>query len=135
MVVDSISQIEGEEFSITLTVTNPSEIIVDNVLVEITLPPEIRIISGSLDLNDEVLDANAEIIKTAKLVVDNPATLSIDAPFVEFSYAKEILSGTSNPLIISIEDNIQSRYFFPILIAFFLILGTTYIARKVLLSP
>ena len=135
MMVDSISQIEGEEFSITLTVTNPSEITVNNVLVEITFPPEIRIISGSLDLNDEVLDANAEIIKTAKLVVDNPATLSIDAPFVEFSYAKEILSGTSNPLIISIEDNIQTRYFFPILIAFFLILGTTYIARKVLLSP
>tara|TARA_B100000315_G_scaffold260214_1_gene320022 strand:+ start:363 stop:3011 length:2649 start_codon:yes stop_codon:yes gene_type:complete len=134
MMIDLTNPIEGEEFSITLTVSNPSEVMVNDVMVKFTLPSEIRIISGSLDLDSVVLDAEAEIIKSAKLVVDKPTTLEIEPPIVEFSYVEDKLRGTSNSLIISVGDNIQSRYYIPILIAIFLILGTTYIARKVLLS-
>jgi len=134
MVIDSTNLIEGEEFSITLTVSNPSKVIVNDVLVKFTFPPEVRIISGSLDLDGEILDADAEIIKSVKIVVDKPITLSIESPIVEFSYAEESLRGTSNPLIISVGDNPQTRYYIPILIAVFLILGTTFVARKILLS-
>ena len=134
VVIDSVIPIEGEKFSITLTVSNPSEVIVNDVLVKFTLPPEVRIISGSLDLEGGVLDRDSEITKSAKLIVDKPMTLSIESPIVEFSYAEESLNGTSNSLIIYVGDNIQSRYFIPTLIAVFLILGTTYIARKVLVS-
>ncbi len=134
VVIDSAIPMEGEKFSITLTVSNPSEVIVNDVLVKFTLPPEVRIISGSLDLEGGVLDRDSEITKSATLIVDKPMTLSIEPPIVEFSYAEESLGGTSNSLTIYVGDNIQTRYFIPTLIAVFLILGTTYIARRVLVS-
>lgn len=128
------TQIEGQEFTIILTIKNPSEIDVNNIKVNVVIPSEIRIIEGSLELDGENLNANSEIIKTAIIIVDTSDTISIEKPNVEFQYNGEILKGTSHSLMILIGDNVQTRYSLPILITIFLMLGTVFIARKLITS-
>ncbi len=130
LTVNPINQIEGQEFTIVLTIKNPSEIDVTNVNVNLDIPSEIRIIEGSLELIGENLNANSDIIKTAKVIVDSSNIVSVEKPNVEFQYGDKILKGTSNSLVISINDNIQTRYGLPILIAIFLMLVTAFISRK-----
>ncbi len=130
MLINPSIPIENEEFTISLTIKNPSSVPVQDVRVNFELPLGIKVTEGSLQLSVKELEADALVIKNACLVSNSPMSRSIGPSLIQFKYKGDTFKGTSKSLELLIDDNMQNRYGIPIFIAAIFILITVYIARR-----
>ncbi len=122
--------IEGDTFKVKIIVRNPSSVTVQDVRVNVDLPPEVRVTEGSLQLTAAELAANASLTREANLVVNVPQKISTAPPTIQFKYRDVVFKTASEPLNISVGDNVTLRYGAPLAIAAVITVVTTILARR-----
>jgi hypothetical protein len=122
--------VENQDFSLIVTVENPSEVTVQDIRANIGLPSSIRVLEGSLILSIKDLKPDESISQEITLISNEPLSRVIDPPTSEFSFNGDTFRGESKSLIITIEDNLILRYGLPIVVSIIVAIVVAYISRK-----
>jgi hypothetical protein len=127
------SPVETHSFTITMSITNPSNLTISNVKVVFHLPKYLQYVGGpTFNQTLSTFGGNETQKFTMTVKSNSPYEYNITSPAITFQYAGETLHGTSNSLFLSVGDDIPIRYGIPIGIAILMVLLAFVGIRRVL---
>lgn len=136
------SPVEGTQFSLTITVTNPSSVGVGNVKLVLPIPTGVSVANlsnscncaslqkGELTISLSSLAAGSSSGAQATVSASSGQTIPFSSASLSFQYANQTLSGSLPSGGIAISENVTTRYLLPILIAVLALLVVAYEVRK-----
>ncbi len=127
--------VENKPFVLTMTISNPSNLTISNLNVSISIPVDLAGAKGTLDLQGVTLAGNASLSTSASFTSRTGIDILIPPPAVKFKFGEEAFTGKSSRLVISVTDDITSRYGLPISIALVIALLSAFYARRLVYRP
>ena len=122
--------VESKPFVLTMTIRNPSNLTISNLNVSISIPGNLEGTKRSLELQGVTLARNASLSTNASFTSRTAIDILIPPPVVKFQFGEEAFTGKSSRLVISVTDDIPSRYGLPISIALVIALLSAFYARR-----
>ena len=136
------SPVEGSQFSLTITVTNPSSVAVGNVKLLLPIPSGVSVANlsnscncaslqkGELTISVSSLAAGSSSSAQATVSASSGQTIPFNLATFTFEFANQTLSGSLPSGGIAISENVATRYLLPLLIAVLALLVVAYEVRK-----
>lgn len=122
---------EGHDITVTVTVTNPSNFTLTNISYMVTIPNNLRVLSGSqANFTIASLAPHTNATHTFTVITSQPYVYSLNDTKMTFSYEGHQLSGISGGLTLNIGDDVPLRYGIPVVIGLILVVGTVLYVRK-----
>ena len=130
---------EGKNFTISVTITNPSGVSVSNVQFTLPLPSGLglsnvqgaSVSAGTLTFALGGLAAHAKATATAAAVASSGITIPFDKAKLSFSYAGNTIKGiVPSGSGIAIAEDVTTRYLLPTALVLLVLLFTAYYVRK-----
>lgn len=122
---------EGHDIVITVTITNPSNVTINNIAYSLTLPKGLKIVSnGVTSFTVSSLGPNSTYVDSFTIVTNQPYPYTIDNAKLTFQYQGHQLTGISGSLSLNINDDIPLRYGIPIVIGLVVVVATLIYVRK-----
>ncbi len=130
--------IEGRQFTISVTITNPATVGVTGVQFLLPIPSGVTVSNptnltsqkGSLSISLAQLAAGASYSGQVTATAGSGQTIPFSAGKLTFGYAGQTLKGKLPPAGIAIGEDVPSRYVVPIAIAMLALLATAYEVRR-----
>jgi len=130
---------EGKNFTISLTITNPSGVSVSNVQFTLPVPSGLglsnlrgaSVSTGTLTFAPGGLAAHAKATATATAVASSGITIPFDKAKLTFSYAGNTIKGiVPSGSGIAIAEDVTTRYLLPTALVLLVLFFTAYYVRK-----
>jgi hypothetical protein len=133
---------EGKPFTISVTLTNPAAVDVDNVQFLLPVPSGVglsnatnaTISGGGLSISLAHLAAGAKYVATVQATASSGETIPFTGKTgvkLSFTFAGTTLTGSTPSGGIAVGENVTSRYEIPIVLVVLVMLATAYYVRKV----
>lgn len=127
---------ENHDINVNVTISNPSNVTVSNVLYNVTLPPNLKLKSPSvLEFQISSLGPGENISRIFTVSTTIPYQYTIPGGNLTFQYQDRILKGTTSPLTLNIADDLLTRYAIPIVIGLLIVIGTVFYVRRLAKRP
>jgi uncharacterized repeat protein (TIGR01451 family) len=129
---------ENHNINISVTISNPSNATVSNVLYSVSLPSSLKLVpgSGSLSFQISSLGPHQNVTKSLDVTTTIPFQYTIPGGNLTFQYQNRTLKGLTTPLTLNIVDDITTRYGIPVVVGLLIVIGTLfYVRRLVRRSP
>ncbi|MDG6905761.1 MAG: hypothetical protein JRN20_08260 [Nitrososphaerota archaeon] len=122
---------EGHNIVISVTITNPSNATINNISYSITLPKDLRIVSGgSLSFTIPTLGPESSYVNNITIITNQPDVYSFNDSKLTFEYQGHQLAGVVGSLSLNINDDIPLRYGIPVLIGLAIVVATLIYVRR-----
>lgn len=129
---------ENHNFTLNITLANPSSVTVSNVTYTLTIPPGLSVISGGsvsghiLTVSVPTLAPKSNSTVRLNLMANTYMTISTADSHLTFQYLGSTLSGTLPTLSVVVGIDVTTRYILPMVIAVFVALAAVvYVRRRV----
>ncbi len=122
---------EDHDIQVVETVTNPSNVEINNVSFSIVLPKQLSIVSGgTASYNFGNIAANQTAIHSFTVTTNEPIGYVIPKGNLTFYYQNHLVKGNSTQTLVTINDDITLRYGIPIIVGFVIVVGTILYVRR-----
>ncbi len=122
---------EDHNILVVETVTNPSNVQIDNVSLSVIMPKGLTVVSGdTASYNFGTIAANQSATHDFAVTTGEPIDYIIAPGNLTFYYQNHLVKGNSSQIIVSINDDITLRYGIPIIIGLVIVVGTILYVRR-----
>jgi len=127
---------EAHNIVIAVTITNPSNVTINNVSYTLSLPKYLTIESGGVaNFTIPVMGPNSNHTNTFTIITDQPNQYQFNSGKLTFDYQGHRLSGIAGILSLNINDDVPIRYGIPIVIGLAIVIGTILYVRRLASIP
>ena len=126
---------EGHNIVITVTINNPSNVVISNVAYSISLPSNLRLVSGTTNFSIASIPANSSTPHSFTIITSQPYVYQFNGSKLTFDYQGHQLSGVAGSLSLVINDDIPLRYGIPGVIGILVVILTVIYVRRLVATP
>ncbi|MDG6999168.1 MAG: hypothetical protein JRN15_08650 [Nitrososphaerota archaeon] len=122
---------ENHNINVTITVNNPSNVTVNNIVYSMPVPAGLRVLyGGSPNFSVTSMGPNSSYTHSFIIITSEPDVYQFTNASLTFSYQGHQLKGVANSLALNIADDIKIRYGIPVIIALVVVLGTVLYVQR-----
>jgi hypothetical protein len=121
---------EDHTILVVENITNPSNVMIDNVSYTVSLPKGLSLVSGSPNITGQTIDANQSYINQFSVSTNQPTQYIIAQGKLSFYYQNHQVAGNTSETIVNINDDITLRYAIPVFVGLVLVAATIFYVRK-----
>ncbi len=122
---------ELHDISVVVNVTNPSNVVINNVTYDLTIPNGLDLVNGqSPNFNIPSIGPNQSVTHDFTVRTDQPSAYVINHGNLTFYYQNHLVKGNSSTIVVNINDDIPIRYGIPVLVGLVIVVGTILYIRK-----
>ncbi|MDG6995910.1 MAG: hypothetical protein JRN52_08305 [Nitrososphaerota archaeon] len=123
---------ENHNINLTITITNPSNVTVNDVSYSMAVPAGLRTLyGGSSNFTVSTMGPNSTYTHSFFIITSEPDVYQFSNATLTFSYQGHQLKGIANGLSLNIADDIKIRYGIPVIIALVIVLATVLYVRRI----
>ncbi len=122
---------ENHNINVTVTVYNPSNVTVNNVVFSLHLPSGLNLVSNTQpNFTISTLGPDSNKSNSFVVITNQPNVYRLSNASLYFQYQGVTLKGLANSFTLTLQDDITLRYGIPILVAIIIALATLFFARR-----
>lgn len=112
-------------------ITNPSNVMIDNVTFTVSLPKGLNLVGGNNpNFTGKSIGPNQSFISQFSVSTDQPTQYIIGQGKLTFYYQNHRVAGNTSQTVVNINDDLTLRYAIPVFVGLVLIAATIFYVRK-----